>query len=213
VAPKAPAPSAQEVQASPAKAPAPEAKAKAKPEYKATAKADGKSHIKVKWPKVKGADGYTVYRSTKKDKLGKKIYTSKKASKRSYKDKSPVINKKYWYTVKAWEKADGKKVTLAVIKSKKVKNALKYSSSFQVKTYAYSGGGTTASGKKAQVGRVAVDPRVIELGTWLYIEDYGLCQAADTGGAIKGNKIDLYMDSESECYEWGIRHKKVYILK
>jgi 3D (Asp-Asp-Asp) domain-containing protein len=193
-------------------APTAEAAASA-PVYKVSAKANGKSHIKIKWSKVKDADGYTVYRSAKKDKLGKKIYTSKKASKRTYKDKSADVNKKYWYTVKAWEKSGGEKKTLAVIKSKRVKNALKFDSAFDVRTYAYSGGGTTASGKKAKVGRVAVDPRVIKLGTWLYIEGYGLCQAADTGGAIKGNKIDLYMNSESECIQWGVRSKTVYILK
>jgi 3D (Asp-Asp-Asp) domain-containing protein len=63
------------------------------------------------------------------------------------------------------------------------------------------------------MGRVAVDPSVIDLGTWLYIEGYGLCQAADTGGAIKGNKIDLYMNSTSDCHQWGVRNKKVYVLE
>jgi 3D (Asp-Asp-Asp) domain-containing protein len=184
----------------------------AAPVYKARAKADGRSHIKINWSKVKNADGYTVYRSEKADKPGKKIYTTDKTSKKSYKDKTASVGKKYWYTVKAWKKVNGKRETIAVIKAKKVKNSLKYESSFQAKTYAYSGGGTTASGKRARVGRVAVDPNVIKLGTWLYIEDYGLCQAADTGGAIKGNKIDLYMNSTSDCYQWGIRHKQVYIL-
>ncbi|MDR2162888.1 MAG: 3D domain-containing protein [Clostridiales Family XIII bacterium] len=181
--------------------------------HQAKAKANGKSHIILTWSKVKDADGYTVYRSSDADKLGKKIYTTNKASIKSYKDKDAAVHKHHWYTVKAWEKDDGDKTTITVIKAKKVKNALKYKSSTKFKTYAYSGGGTTASGKKAQVGRVAVDPNVIDLGTWLYIEDYGLCQAADTGGAIKGNKIDLYMDSEAECVDWGIRHKKVYILE
>jgi 3D (Asp-Asp-Asp) domain-containing protein len=183
------------------------------PDYTVNAKADGRSHIKIKWSKVKDADGYTVYRSSDPDKRGEKIYTTEKASKKSYKDKEASIDESYWYTVSAWKNTDGEKLTVATIKSDKVKNSLKYKSTFTVKTYAYSGGGTTASGKKAQVGRVAVDPRVIELGTWLYVEDYGLCQAADTGGAIKGNKVDLYMDSESECYEWGVRHKDVYILE
>jgi 3D (Asp-Asp-Asp) domain-containing protein len=182
------------------------------PDYTAKAKANGRSYVKIKWSKVDDADGYTVYRSDKKGKLGKKIFTTEKASQKSFTDKGADVDKSYWYTVKAWSDSD-KKTTIAVIKADKVKNSLKYSSSFTAKTYAYSGGGTTASGKKAQVGRVAVDPSVIKLGTWLYIEDYGLCQAADTGGAIKGNKVDLYMNSESECYAWGIRNKALYVLE
>jgi 3D (Asp-Asp-Asp) domain-containing protein len=204
-----PAPPAQEQQT----ATAPPSPEPAEPVYEARARANGKSHIRVTWPKVEGADGYTVYRSSKPDRTGRKIYTTKSAFKRSYKDKKAAVHKKYWYTVKAWEKTGGRKKTLAVIEANGVKNVLKYKSSDEFKTYAYSGGGTTASGKKAKVGRVAVDPNIIKLGTWLYIEGYGLCQAADTGGAIKGQTIDLYMDSESECYDWGIRHKDVYILE
>lgn len=77
---------------------------------------------------------------------------------------------------------------------------------------AYSGGGTTASGMAAAVGRVAVDPRVIPLGTRLYIEGYGYAVAADTGGAIKGNRIDLYMNSESACNSFGRRSVTVHVL-
>jgi 3D (Asp-Asp-Asp) domain-containing protein len=161
---------------------------------------------------VDGASGYVVYRSNKASKRGKKVYSTNNASKKSWKDKKALVGKKYYYTVKAISKDDGKTSTVAVMKTKKVKNTLKYTESFTAKTYAYSGGGTTASGKPAKVGRVAVDPSVIELGTWLYIEGYGLCQAADTGGSIKGNKIDLYMSSFDECYDWGVRDKTVYIL-
>jgi 3D (Asp-Asp-Asp) domain-containing protein len=185
----------------------------AAPAHKAKAKADGRSHITINWPAVEAAEGYTVYRSTDPDKLGDRLYTTKKASTRSYKDEGAAVDGEYWYTVRAWKKADGKKEALANIKAGKVTNTLKYESAFRVKTYAYSGGGTTASGKKAQEGLVAVDPNLIELGTWLYVEDYGLCQAADTGGSIKGKKIDLYMENTSDCYEWGVRHKQVYVLE
>ena len=77
---------------------------------------------------------------------------------------------------------------------------------------AYSGGGTTASGMAAAVGRVAVDPRVIPLGSKVYIEGFGDFIAEDTGGAIKGNRIDLYFNSESECISFGRRSAKVYVL-
>lgn len=78
--------------------------------------------------------------------------------------------------------------------------------------------GITASGMKAQYGTVAVDPRVIPLGTRLYIEAsdgsfvYGECIAADTGGAIKGNKVDLFFPSHSEALSFGRRTVNVYIL-
>jgi 3D (Asp-Asp-Asp) domain-containing protein len=182
------------------------------PKYKLKASADGKSHVNLKWSKVKSAKGYTIYRSSKSKKYGKKLGNISKNEKRIWQDNSAEIGKAYYYTVKAWKKVDGKKVTLAIIKSKKVKNKLDIEKTMTFKTYAYSGGGTTASGKAARVGLVAVDPNVIPLGTWLYIEDYGLCQAADTGGNIKGNKIDLYMNSHGECIQWGVRSKTVHIL-
>jgi 3D (Asp-Asp-Asp) domain-containing protein len=199
------APTATNEQAAPAVAKA--------PGYTAEADADGRSHIKISWSTIKDAEGYTVHRSSKSDKPGKEIYSTEDTSKKSYKDKGASINETYWYTVKAWKYVDGKKFVFVSMKSDKVTNALKYKDLIIAKAYAYSGGGTTASGKKAQVGRVAVDPNVIELGTWLYIEDYGLCEAADTGGSIKGAKVDLYMESVSECYEWGVRQKNVYILE
>ena len=78
--------------------------------------------------------------------------------------------------------------------------------------------GITASGTKARPGVVAVDPKVIPLGTKLYIEsldswpDYGFAVAEDTGGAIKGNKIDLFMENHSRASRFGRRGVKVYIL-
>ena len=82
------------------------------------------------------------------------------------------------------------------------------------------GRGITASGIRAQFGVVAVDPRVIPLGTKLYIEStddgaswtYGYAIAADTGGAIKGNKIDLCYNTRGECIQFGRRSANVYVL-
>lgn len=80
------------------------------------------------------------------------------------------------------------------------------------------GYGVTASGMKAGPGVVAVDPRVIPLGTRLYIAsndgtaDYGYAVAGDTGGAIKGNKIDLFFPTASQVRQFGRRNVTVYVL-
>lgn len=73
--------------------------------------------------------------------------------------------------------------------------------------------GYTANGMRAGKGVVAVDPRVIPLGTKLYIEGYGLAIAGDTGGAIKGLRIDLGYDTYAEAIRFGRRTVKVYILE
>ncbi|MDO5755572.1 MAG: cell wall-binding repeat-containing protein [Tissierellia bacterium] len=70
----------------------------------------------------------------------------------------------------------------------------------------------TALGTPIRVGVAAVDPRVIPLGTKLYVEGYGYCTAEDTGGAIKGNKIDLVFGSKQESYNFGRRQVTVYVL-
>jgi 3D (Asp-Asp-Asp) domain-containing protein/uncharacterized protein YabE (DUF348 family) len=72
--------------------------------------------------------------------------------------------------------------------------------------------GITASGMKAGYGVVAVDPRYIKLGTKLYVEGYGYAIAADTGGAIKGYKIDLCYNTYREAVNYGRKNVKVYVL-
>lgn len=103
--------------------------------------------------------------------------------------------------------------------------ALRYSKVIEVTATAYSAeehytNQWTASGARARVGLIAVDPRVIPLGTRMYITSadgkswvYGYAVAADTGGAIKGNKIDLYFNTVKECNRFGRRKAKVYILE
>ncbi len=73
--------------------------------------------------------------------------------------------------------------------------------------------GYTASGLKAAYGVVAVDPRFIRLKTLLYVEGYGFAIAADTGGAIKGDKIDLCFDTYEEAVRFGRKKVKVYLLR
>jgi 3D (Asp-Asp-Asp) domain-containing protein len=73
--------------------------------------------------------------------------------------------------------------------------------------------GYTASGYHAGHGIVAVDPRVIPLGTRLYIPGYGFAIAGDTGGAIVGRRIDLGFDSLGDAMAFGRRAVKVYRLR
>ena len=75
------------------------------------------------------------------------------------------------------------------------------------------GGGRTAIGRRAGHGIVAVDPRVIPLGTRLYIPGYGVAVAGDTGGSIVGQRIDLGFDSLRDALLFGRRDVKVYRLK
>ena len=70
----------------------------------------------------------------------------------------------------------------------------------------------TATGATAGYGIVAVDPNVIPLGTRLYLPGYGTGIAADTGGAIKGNKIDVCFDSLDQARAWGRRTVTITIL-
>lgn len=77
--------------------------------------------------------------------------------------------------------------------------------------YTYTGH-RTATGLKPAVGLVAVDPSVIPLGTRMYIEGYGYATAADTGGAIKGNRIDVFLETYTQCINWGRKTVKVYLL-
>lgn len=74
------------------------------------------------------------------------------------------------------------------------------------------GNGYTYTGMRAEYGVVAVDPRVIPLYTRLYIEGYGPAIAADIGGAIQGNRIDLCFNSLAEARAFGVRPVTVYVL-
>ncbi|WP_291650327.1 3D domain-containing protein [Clostridium sp.] len=96
---------------------------------------------------------------------------------------------------------------------------LNYKSVIYCESTAYSGGGVTATGTVPVrdpngISTIAVDPRVIPLGSLVYVEGYGRAVAADTGGAIKGNIVDVYVNSEAEAYNsWGRKYNvAVYIL-
>ena len=75
-----------------------------------------------------------------------------------------------------------------------------------------SGRGICATGMRAGYGVVAVDPRVIRLHSRLYIEGYGYAVAGDTGGAIKGRRVDLGHNTYREACSVGRKHVKVWVL-
>ena len=74
-------------------------------------------------------------------------------------------------------------------------------------------GNQTASGTWPAVGTAAVDPKVIPLGTRLWIEGYGEAVAEDTGGLVKGNIIDVFLPTEDECWQWGRRTVEVRVME
>lgn len=59
---------------------------------------------------------------------------------------------------------------------------------------------------------ISVDPNVIPLGSKVYVEGYGTAVAGDTGGAIKGKKIDVFVPSQEKALEWGRKQVSVKIL-
>lgn len=95
------------------------------------------------------------------------------------------------------------------------------SKEFYVTATAYSANcsgctGVTATGfdlnKNPNAKVIAVDPSVIPLGTKVWVEGYGYAVAADTGGAIKGNRIDLFMPNENQVKNYGKKKVKIRIL-
>ena len=90
---------------------------------------------------------------------------------------------------------------------------IKVQKKITVEATAYSGHSTTATGRtpvrassEDGISTIAVDPRVIPLGSLVYVSGYGKAIAADTGGAIKGHIIDVYFNSKSECTSWGRKY-------
>lgn len=69
----------------------------------------------------------------------------------------------------------------------------------------------TFSEIKVQPNVIAVDPRVIPLGSIVYVPGYGIAVAADTGSAIKGYRIDLFMQNRKQALNWGKKYIGIYI--
>ncbi len=156
----------------------------------------------------------TKYRTIGKLKKGTKvkILSSKNGWKKGTKVKI-LSSKNGWHKVKysnktGWSSGKYIKKSTSSSSNRNVKKRLK------VKAYAYTGGGYTATGTKAKYGTLAVDPKVIPYGTKVYIKELDkVFTAEDCGGGIKGNKIDIYMNSSSACSKWGVKTITLEILK
>ena len=71
--------------------------------------------------------------------------------------------------------------------------------------------GITASGLKAEPGMIAVDPSIIPLGSYVMIDGVEYL-AADTGGAIKGNRIDVFCEDHQSALDYGVQSHEVYLV-
>ena len=142
--------------------------------------------------------------------------------------KVSIANLKAWNKLKSDNIQPNQKLVIAPVKSAKAKNPSRSDSDdkvvkeFIVSASAFTGNcngcsGVTTTGinlrKNPDIKVIAVDPDVIKLGTKVYVEGYGYAIAGDTGGGIKGNKIDVFFSSTSEAYKWGRKNVKIKILE
>jgi uncharacterized protein YabE (DUF348 family) len=118
--------------------------------------------------------------------------------------------------------AVGTKTISQTVSRKAEPAAAKSKKEFYVSSTAYTANcagcsGVTATGYDLNANPnakvIAVDPSVIPLGTKVYVEGYGYAIASDTGGAIKGNKIDVFINSKSAATRWGRKTVKIKILE
>jgi len=118
-------------------------------------------------------------------------------------------------------KAAAKAKPKATQKTPSRSNDPKGKKSFTVSATAYTASCTGCSGitktginlkKNPGMKVIAVDPSVIKLGTKVHVEGYGYAVAGDIGGAIKGNKIDVFIPTKNAAYKWGRKNVKITIL-
>ena len=94
------------------------------------------------------------------------------------------------------------------------KQMIENSKHMRVGATAYTNDPITSTGTKPTEGRtIAVDPKIIPYGTKVYIPQFDrVFIAEDCGSAIKGNRIDIYMDDYDRCMDWGFKTIDIYIL-
>ena len=114
---------------------------------------------------------------------------------------------------KMWEQIRSQQIQIQMILDKVYKLEIpKTSINKEIfEATAYCDRGLTATGTQARAGVIAVDPNVIPLGSKVLVNGVEYT-AEDTGGAVKGNIIDIWLDSERACFEWGRRNVEVVKL-
>lgn len=129
--------------------------------------------------------------------------------------KSNQIEPNQKLTIASTQKAKSKNPSRSDSKDKVVKEFIVSASAFTANCNGCSG--ITSTGlhlkRNPDLKVIAVDPSVIKLGTKVYVEGYGYAIAGDTGGEIKGNKIDVFFSSTSEAYKWGRKNVTIKILE
>ncbi len=140
-------------------------------------------------------DTYEIRRNDAGDVIGKRIIESEKVAPRAH----------IFHMGRAGYSTSRSGFTRSKVQ---VMNSTAYTPSAGLKNPTFK----TAMGLPAKYGVIAVDPRRIKLGTLVFVEGYGFAVAADTGGAIKGNIIDVCVPTEREARNWGRRKVKVHIF-
>lgn len=138
--------------------------------------------------------------------------------------KTTVSNLKSWNNLKSDTIKINQKLHVKKPATKKVSRSTSnevvkefYVTSTAYTAYCKGCSGITKTGinlrKNPHLKVIAVDPKVIPLGTKVHVEGYGYAIAGDTGSAIKGNKIDVFMPSTSQALNWGRKTVKIKIIK
>ncbi|PQD93979.1 hypothetical protein CYL18_16940 [Pradoshia eiseniae] len=118
--------------------------------------------------------------------------------------------------------AVGTKEKRAAVKKVSASSSSSSTDEYYVTATAYTSGCNGCSGKTAtginlranpNAKVIAVDPSFIPLGTKVYIEGYGYATAADTGGAVSGKKIDVFVPSAADAYNWGVKTVKIKVFR
>ena len=187
--------------------------------FEKTTKKDSKLTVGTKKITTEGVDGEkeVVY----KEKYVNGVLIDTKIESETV-TKKPVTQVTSIGTKKAYDvKAKGKAIsTMGTVELDSNGIPKNYTKVVSGSSTAYYGGGTTASGRPAKVGHVAVNPEIIPYGTKLYIVAtdgtvYGYAIAADTGGFVDhptNTVVDVYFDSYDDCAKWGRRDVTIYVL-